>query len=38
MSSPWGISGNEDPCNRREKTAMERFAVVEQIRIIYPRL
>ncbi len=38
MNNPWSISGNEDPWIWREKADMERFAVVEQIRIIYPRL
>ncbi len=38
MNNPWSISGNEDPWIWREKADMERFAVAEQIRIIYPRL
>ena len=38
MSNRWSTPGNEDPGNLREMTDMERLALVEQIRILHPRL
>ncbi len=38
MSNPWSMPGNDDPRNWREMTDMERLALIEQIRILHPRL